>query len=226
MKHLLCMGAVAIMFAAASTANAIVIDNFNSGGGDVQVDGGQTGLDSSFTDPGDALANHRTIAVPGSTDVTGLGLRIRANPANLGMLAFSLETASAGSGKLIWDNNGAGLGGIDLTDGGKSDQLTISVLEIDQGQVNLIFSITDTNGETSSLEISDAIVGQNNIFLADILGLADLTAVDMVMLEIQGTEASDLQIDQIATTSSVPEPASAALLGLATLGFIRRRRAA
>lgn len=224
-----CIAALALMFMAASAANAIVIDNFNSGGGFVMGFAGDTVEDSSATDPGDALGNMRRLEIPGSQAVVGpLPLIMAANPGNPGTetFTFSLPTGTSGSGKLVWDADRQGLGGIDLTDGGVSDQLSVEVLVIDQGQVNMIFSFTDINNNTSTVELTDAVIGTNNISFLDIVGSANLSELNMVMLEIQGTEASDLQIDLIASTNSVPEPASAALLGLGALGFLRRRRAA
>lgn len=222
MNYRFMLTAFAMVFAVSSAANAVVIDNFNSGGGTLFVTGGNTDTDSSATDPGDALGDQRTLSIPGSEAIVGPGLIMEANSQFLpGVLEFSLRSGTTGSGLLIWNSDG-----VDLTDGGESTVLQINLLVIDQGQVNLNFTITDDLGMTSTVEVTDAVIGANNIFLADILGPADLTAVDMVQLEIFGSDAADLQIDQIQTTNPIPEPTSVALLGLGTLGFLRRRRIA
>lgn len=230
-KILLSVAAVATVAIGTSDSQAAVIDNFNSGGGSASAAAGGNDTDSSAALTTDTIGGFRTILVPGGTSVSGLGnLTVSANPMSSGLLSFSLDAMTSGSAVITWDANGAGLGGADLTDAGASTFFTFDILAIDQGDVDLLLSVEDTNGNIATQTFINAGVGtQQTAFTAfSNFPPTDFSSVKSVSLEIRGINASDLVLDRLFTFGqiAVPEPSSLALCfsAFGVLALIRRRR--
>lgn len=231
-KVLVFSAGLAIVVGCVTSSQAALIDNFNSGGGSAQAGAGGADTDTSATAAGDALGDFRALAIPATTAVSGIGnLTLAANPLASGLLSFSLDAQTSGSARLTWDANGAGLGGIDLTDAGASTTFTFDILSIDQGLIDLIITVEDTGGNVASRTFSNAGVGQQQTLFSAFtnFGGTDFTIAERVSLEISGRDGSDVTLDQIFTfgqITPVPEPSSLALCITALGGiFMVRRRA-
>ncbi len=211
-------------------ARAMVIDNFDSGPGVVSSDGiaGPLNLPAAG-----ALGGSRTLQILGfPTDADpvsdGAALEVATPPNATGHSQNAF--APGGRSMITWDANGAGLGGLDLTDGGLSNGIKFDLLSIDVGSVDATVKVVDTSAAEATLAVSDLMMGSNHFMFADFLGSVDFAAVDAVMLVIDADKNSDLRIDLIQTIdvapSGVPEPMNAVLSGMAlgTLAHATRRR--
>jgi MYXO-CTERM domain-containing protein len=230
MIKLICTIGMASLIAVASRADAVLIDNFDNGGGTVQAAAG--GSDSDSSSATGIIGGTRALSIPGANPVSGIGnLTMAANPAASGLLSFSLDAATSGSAILTWDGNGAGLASADLTDGGTSSFFTFDILSIDQGNVTLVLTVVDGSAATGSRTVTGAGVGTQQFDFTSFSGSPDFEDIESITLEIQGEDASDLVLDQLFTSGDLnappaPEPSTLglALLGLAALGRVARRK--
>ncbi|NIP69236.1 MAG: PEP-CTERM sorting domain-containing protein [Planctomycetales bacterium] len=195
-----------------------MIDDFN-GGDDTVVSGFFPG--PSNTAYAGAIGGSRTLeATSGAAGATLLSVAA-------GILIHGQGPVGGGTSLVVWDAAGAGLGGIDLTDGGSDDGLSIDILGIDSGLVNLEFTITDTSAMSSSLLLIGLGVGTQGFLFTDFVGTADFTDADYISLEITALAGSDLTLDFVETApvsvALVPEPATLSLLGLGVFALCRRR---
>ena len=112
--------------------------------------------------------------------------------------------------------------GVDLIEGLTNNVFVLEILKIDQGSVNFILSISDLLN-VKSVTLSGAGAGIQNIAFTSFTGINFLQVTD-ISLEIIGGEASDLTIDSLTTSGTVPAPTTLALLsvGLVAFGFNRR----
>lgn len=232
-KILLALAAVLLFAVGSNPASAMLIDNFNNGGGYVTAAENQS--DSVIVGPiNDVVGQYRQLELPNSKDIHGSGAaRMEANPSNAGYLSFSLDAMTTGSGLLTWDANGAGLGGVDMTDGGLSSYVSFDILAIDQGDVDLSVIVEDIDGTTGRYTLSGAGVGTYQFNFLSFTNATDIdfADIDSIKLDIIANgAASDLVLDQIFSGGhiSVPAPRSTLILmalGLLLLGFGLRRRA-
>ena len=220
----------------AGSAQAIVIDNFNSGSG--MVSSAIPGPVNFGTAAGDALANSRTLEIigfPTNADPLSMGaeLEVAAPPGRLGHSQDAF--APGGRSRVLWDANGGGLGGLDLTDGGASNAIKMDLISIDVGNVGVELFVEDTGGTVSSLVLPGLAPGTNEFLFTDFVGGADFSMVESVMMEITASTTSDAVFDLIETNDvppppgprgEVPEPVTATLglMGLGALAHATRRR--
>ena len=234
-KSLLCVcGVAGLGLTMADTAQAIIIDDFDTGPGVVQTFDPGTGTGdpgpTTFAAAG-AIGGERTLEIldfpAGSgTPSEGAMLEVAVPPGALGHSQDAF--ADGGRSKVTWT-----AGGADLTDGGASDGIMLDLISIDVGGVDVTVMVQDTAGGASSLVLSPLVVGPNNFFFADFIGDADFTITDVIMLEIEADNQSDLVLDFFETSQvppppgeGVPEPVSATLglMGLGALAHATRRR--
>lgn len=145
-------------------------------------------------------------------------------------------SGALGSALLVWDGAGGtfpgidapGLGGIDLTEAGLHDAIAISILSNDL-VANLTFTVYTDLSNFSTLTV--ATPGDAGNLLAAYGGFAsaggtgaDFTNVSAISLAIDGQSAPalddlDVTLDLIETVDSlaVPEPGTAAMLGIGLL---------
>ena len=147
----------------------------------------------------------------------------------VGMLGLSSSTGVTAMFELLYDADGAGLGGIDLTEGGTSSGFTVFFASADAGAATTV-TLMDTAGDTLENTLNTA-AGPGFLFFDYSLftGIGDITDIDAIQIEIQGQIDGDYQIDLLESRNTpLPEPLTATLgtLGLGILGIsLKRRRA-
>jgi len=216
----------ALLALAAIPARAdLVIDDFGTSAQAASA----TGLGSATsTTAADVLGGFRT-----------LNLTVDENPLNRTALAsvdpstgyFILETGAAvsASGSIVYDADGAGLGGLDLA--GYGSQFTFDVVFGDPG-LSLGITVVDTFGATATVSTTTVGLGLINFAFGDFTGV-DLSSVASLAVIYTAPEGADFALNFVGVTGDVPpvvpEPASAALLCLGAVGsaaaFRRRRKA-
>jgi hypothetical protein len=219
--------AISMMFATVSQAGSFIIDDFISpaGGQEITSVPGSTGVIGENTMTGllAVVGGSRTLFLDVTQSNFGGDSQIRVNPTNPGTLSFNNQSGQNALATITYDNDGMGLGGVDITVGGKFTTFRSLILASDQ-DLGFRVDITDTGGATAFFSTSvGAGVTQISRDLATFTGAfdVDFTLVDRIMVTLTGPNAQD---STFARLEMVPEPTSAALLGLAAIGLLARRR--
>lgn len=226
-------GAVSLGMAAGSAQAKFIIDDFSATAHQASASAG--GSDSSTELAASAVGGWRTLEVPDGVPVEGVGNVTLAAVPVASALAFSSDALTRGSARVLWDANGAGLGGVDLTEGGVSPFFSLTVGTLDVGSIAARVEIMDTLGNLAFIEgfansqnttiqvsLNDFQQGLGNS--AD----SDFSSVDEISIQVAGDFNSDATLIQVFTDSRIPTPlpGTALLLGLGlgAAGFAARRR--
>ncbi len=228
-KFVVVCGVVAGLLGLSTSAQAIInIDTFDVG------TLGPTGITANSGTPTDT--SHETgldltHVIGGSRDATvtwisgTLSARMNINPPPA-VLGMSSDTGTTGNFELQYDNDGAGLGGIDLTQGGTSPGFVVFFTSADAGAATTV-TLTDTGGDTLTRTLLTAGPGFLFFQYALFAGAGDITDINVIHFIIEGQEDGDYQISLIQSRDrpgdEIPEPVSAALGGLGLLALARRR---
>lgn len=212
-------------------AEALVIDHFTQSGAGQAIS--VTGLGSvteTVTGLTEVLGGARTIQLAVSTSSYGLSSSVNVSPAGTGTLSLGNDSGQDGVGTITWDAAGAGLGGVDLTNGGTLPYLQSKIVASD---LNLGFTveITETATAGGSMAVWSTSLGYGvsyvNQPLASFINAAnvDFNQVDKVALILSGPLAQDATLDLLEFTNTpAPEPVTMSLLGLGGLAILLRRK--
>jgi len=211
-----------VLALASTTASAVVIDNFDTGNTNITRTSVGTSTDTANGNPADIIGNDRDASL---TYISGeLDASAQANPPT-GRFSWSNAAGVTSSASLVWDDGAGGLGGVDLTEGGLSDAILMELVTIDL-DVQLTFTVEDTQGGSSSRTLTGLTPGELKFAYASFTGTANFTDVNRISLLFEGPANVDATIDLVSTSQLVPEPASVLLfgVGLTALGGAMRRR--
>jgi hypothetical protein len=211
-------GVACFLMAGVGHAGIITIDTFNDTA--QVVNKAAPGPDTAATAPGEALGGFRTIGlttVIGPLDAT----LVADGPTDFLSLSNDVDTSS--EALVTWDAGGAGLGGVDFLDGFLASErlLSLSIVSVDIGLVDLRVRIFDTFGFSAFANILSPGPGAFTVKLSNFIGAAtvDFTSVDRVNLRIKSDPESDLAVDTILIIP-IPEPSTVVLLGISILGIL------
>ncbi len=190
-----------------------------------------TGIGSAFnttTGLAGVVGGSRTLQVDVTASAYGQSSSLVVSPASPGALSLGNDSGQVGVGTVTWDANGAGLGGVDITNGSILPIFQATILFSD---LNLGFrvDITETAGAGGSTAFWSTNLGSGpslvNQSLASFTnaGAVDFTKVDKIVLTMSGPLAQDATLDLVEV---VPEPVTMSMLGLGGLALLLRRRRA
>ena len=154
---------------------------------------------------------------------------------NGGALSFSNNDLITGTLIATYDGNDGsptvnsmGLGGIDLTDMGSLDRLTVSLTSADLMGLEVTLNLFSGTGNATVTDTFAHDSDELNFSFSDIgFASVDFTDIGAIQLILTGPASIDASIDLFAATSStdVPEPAiSLWLFGTAIAGSLSLRR--
>jgi len=182
------------------------------------------------------VGGSRTMQVSVITSSFGLSSSLNMNATPPGTLSLGNDSGQNGVGTITWDANGAGLGGLDITNGGLLPYLQSKILASDL-DLGFRADITETAAAGGSTASWTTNLGPGVSFVNQLLtsftnaGAVDFTQVDKIVLTLSGPFAQDATLDLMEVTNTpggaVPEPLT--LLGLfagvsGVGAYIRRRR--
>lgn len=215
-----------------SKAATFVVDSFN----DNPANQGLFFVSPNNVPPFTQGPNTKTTGLSGIAvgDSRTLGIELTQNnlsnflPSNVSVSGGVLQISNAPGANSIstvtLDANGAGLGGIDITDGGKNDRFLFNIVNIDLS-ANFQITLRDTSAVAATFTLSGInTTGDKAIFFSqlDTFGTINLNSIDSITYVISGQNDFDFAIDQLVTRGTeMPEPSTVfSILGIGVLGRI------
>jgi hypothetical protein len=226
------------LLAPAVRATSFIIDDFSQPNvGQVVSIVGTGSVSNTTTGLPGVVGGSRTMQIDVLASQFGLSSSLNVNAIGLGTLSLGNDSGQNGVGTVTWDANGAGLGGVDLTNGGALPYLQSRILASDL-DLGFTVDITETaaaGGATASwtTDLGPGVSYVNRL-LTDFTNSAnvDFTAVDKIVLTLFGPSAQDATLDNVEITNTpgvdgvVPEPFTllTVFAGMCSLGTYMRRR--
>ena len=188
--------------------------------------------DSAFTvDPnGDTIIGRSRAVSIMAADMSGAD----------GIITADLVEESDTDGAVVFSNSAEAMGTLTLDYGTFSDfnvvnapmynsfEIDFSAVEPEDDTADVTFTVTDTDGNSGTLTQDLDDEGTLTFFYDNFGSDIDFTSLDTISVEIASTTpGADFTIEEITREVNViPEPATAALAGIAGLGLMLRRRRA
>ncbi len=227
----------ALSVAGSAFAAPITIDTFDDGGVPYIVNSLGANSSTGTIASANAIGGSRTNKTDFVEGFLGGNTGAFNTPALGSVFTYSSDALTRIKSTITWDGAGAGLGGLDLTQGKALDEayFSFNILDIDQGSVNLGLVLEDTNGQTTFVSSNQMIVGNDqrvffNSFLLD-NPLFAFDAINAISINISQTSfASDFVFDSfvVDTLPPSPQPIPAAIWlfgsGLAGLVGMSKRK--
>lgn len=213
-----------IVFLSGTTGHAVLIDSFDDGFQYLSSSVVSTQSDSVVDYGGGIIGDEREITL----DVIQAGAW--PNVASLGAdigdeLSWSNDSNFQSTASVLWNGTSTVTMSVDLTDAGTADSIEMDITNIDT-TVTLKLSLTDTYGQTATLEISSLTTGIIMFQFASFNNIlfTDLSQTVSIELFLTAGVNSDVSLDYIRT-GAIPEPSTILLflIGLFGMGVVRKK---
>lgn len=222
MKKLALALAVSGAFVAGS-ANALFIDNFNTGYSFLSITP-PTPAPQTTTVAATALGGSRTTTI---STATGNGPSLVVDDSTVvpsGTLQIGNPPSQGSTGSVTW----GGALDADLTDVDQNDAIQLNIIKTDVNNVDLTFTITDTSDNVATLTLPNLVIGPQAFLFAAFTNYAgtDFHHVKEVVLSYVTPADTDTEIDLVRTRfgTNVPLPGTLALFGAGLIGLGLRGR--
>jgi hypothetical protein len=215
---------VGLSLVLAGAVSAATIDSFFNGTGTLTVfNSTATGSANASQVPGgtDPLGGRRDGWVY-KNSVTALAEEVKIDVAD-GMVSMSSEALTYATWKLEW---GTGLAlNADLTDGGASSLFVIDVINNASLGGSVVIDIqTGTGTLSKTVSMAASLTPYTlSIPFSSFSGSGNWGDTDKITMTVDTVAAGYDTVWTLVGTTSVPEPASLTLLGLAAMALLRRR---
>ncbi len=204
----------------------IMVDNFNQGTisnyvnqGTQFASGSNSGLNTTNT-----VGGARYAAITWQDGTENTTLQINPQGDNAQKCSFGSNPGNDGYFELLYGSTGDL--NADMTDGGTQGKLALFFIFSDvRGTSTVTFTTTGLGSSTLSME--NPIGGTMSEWLyfeyPSFSGSADFEDVDQITIRLDSTAGADITLDMVET-GLIPEPATAALMGLFGVAILWRRR--
>jgi len=228
MRALWLSAALMLAMLLVSTAGAVVIDDFESGPFSLSQPGTNVGVQ---TGPASSIVgSERYVSVfKGSPLDASVAASLELSLDDDATVLAFVNTGAGGSGSgstFLYDGVGAaGLGGVDLTEGGQHDRILATLIRAADGLMDrIIIHLADTSLNVSERGHDITGPGVYEFLYSDFIGgTANPAHAHELSLGLNNGVGTYVLSDIRTAGPAIPEPAGLGLIGLAALAARRKR---